>query len=115
MKLRSTRRPSSSPWNRERRRQQGFSLFVLVILLLLMVCLAAVFFWYKREQDYSDRCHKNLTRIYAALEMYELNLGELPSLAFYPADPLRDDNSLAVVLSTRTNCRARRWIETSLN
>lgn len=45
-------------------------------------------------------CQENLTRIYQALETYELAHGSLPRLAFLAAEPLSDPESLCVVLES---------------
>lgn len=43
-------------------------------------------------------CRDNLTRIFEALEIHEMTHGALPHLAFYPAEPLTDTESICIVL-----------------
>jgi hypothetical protein len=43
-------------------------------------------------------CTDNLKVVYRALELYEMERGTLPKLAFYPDNPIEDGDSLRVVL-----------------
>ncbi len=43
-------------------------------------------------------CEENLHAIYRALELYELERGTLPKLAFFPDQPAEDADSVRVVL-----------------
>lgn len=43
-------------------------------------------------------CAENLRTIYRALELYEMERGILPNLAYYPDQPTEDNDSLRVVL-----------------
>lgn len=43
-------------------------------------------------------CEANLKAIYGALELYEQERGSLPRLAYFPDDPMEDEDSLRVVL-----------------
>ncbi len=46
----------------------------------------------------SFECQANLRTLYRALELYEMERGSLPKLAFYPDEPTEDTDSLRVVL-----------------
>lgn len=69
------------------------------VLLLLAVIVAVVgIVWLRGERSAEQRCEENLYDIYAALELYEIEYGSLPTLAFYPDEPLKDDTGLRVFL-----------------
>ncbi len=53
---------------------------------------------YVKQRHLEDQCADNLAQIYSALEMYEINHGVLPNLAFYPDNPKHAPDSLLVVL-----------------
>lgn len=61
-----------------------------------VVALAVTYYW--RQRDLEQQCAYNLAQIYGALEMYEINHGVLPNLAFYPDNPKHAPDSLLVVL-----------------
>jgi hypothetical protein len=44
------------------------------------------------------QCEANLLAIYRALELYEMERGSLPNLAYYPDMPMEDADSLRIVL-----------------
>lgn len=44
------------------------------------------------------QCSAHLQSIYRALELYEMDRGTLPTLAYFPDQPLEDTDSLRVVL-----------------
>ncbi len=69
-------------------------------LLLLTLFAAAVIVIYLALQSVrkSVQCTDNLREIYQALELYEMDKGALPRLAYFPDDPLTDSDSLRVVL-----------------
>ncbi len=64
-------------------------LLVLVVLSLVAVVLAGI-----QSGRRSEQCLSNLQAIYNVFELYEVENGMLPTLAFYPDDPMGDDDSL---------------------
>ena len=70
--------------------------FILLGLLLDLGVLAAG--GYARERKLDEACRRNLRRLYMALEMYEMDRGALPNLAFFPEEPRTEADSLRVVL-----------------
>lgn len=67
-------------------------------MLVLFAGLAAGGFFVVHQKMLTRRCAGNLHRIYSALEMYEIDHGTLPRLAFFPDDPKQDNDSLAAAL-----------------
>ena len=51
-----------------------------------------------REMAAARACEQNLRSLYAAFELYELDKGRIPTLAFYPTSPSDGKDSLMVVL-----------------
>ena len=76
----------------------GFTLIELVVVLLMLVVGGVGIYFYNQQQTMARQCARNLHRLYMAAEMYEMERGVLPRLAFFPEDPKQDANSLAVVL-----------------
>ena len=78
---------------------EGWIFTRLPLMLCLVVGIICGSYYLVKRKALTERCANNLKRIYMALEMYEINRGTLPHLAFYPDDPLHDNDSLQVVLS----------------
>ena len=75
----------------------------LLKLLLLAVPLTAIGFgvhFLFREMRFSNLCLSNLRALYRALELYEMDRGTLPKLAYFPDIPTEDTDSLRVVLES---------------
>jgi len=74
----------------------------MLALFLLAVGVAIVGLFLLLSQNSRDRkdCEANLKRIYRSLELYEVDRGSLPSLAYFPADPINDPDSLLVALES---------------
>lgn len=74
----------------------------LMLLFLLSVGTAVAGLFYLLSQQAADRrtCESNLKRIFRALEACEVDRGSLPSLAYFPADPINDAESLPVALES---------------
>ncbi len=78
----------------------GFSrLRALLGLLLALLLIGAAWFWWWTERQHERICEQHLLRIYTLLEMYEIDRGTLPRLAFFPDDPRQDNDSIVVVLA----------------
>lgn len=74
---------------------------VLVRLLFLVALAAAVFFIQHRmavDAAGDQACKDNLRSLFRALELYEMDRGTLPTLAFFPDDPQNDADSLRTIL-----------------
>lgn len=76
----------------------GFTLAELLVVLFLLACLAGVTWHISRQVFMRKQCKRNLYAIYNALELYEIDRGTLPRLAFFPDQPRTDRDSPLVVL-----------------
>lgn len=70
----------------------------LGLVLALGAMGFAIINHYVTEARKAARCADQLRAIYRALEMYEMERGSLPQLAYYPDSPLEDPDSLRTVL-----------------
>jgi prepilin-type processing-associated H-X9-DG protein len=70
----------------------------LLALTLAILLVVGVMYLVLVVSTHTLTCQDNLTRIYQALETYELAHGALPRLAFYPEEPLSDPESICVAL-----------------
>jgi hypothetical protein len=99
---RKTKRPEKSKSPRQKRgsgnRIWKYTWATLGLVLIMGFGLLLTMFYVVRNVSGQDRCTENLKQIYGALELHEIDKGQLPSLAFYPADPAVDDDSMCVVL-----------------
>ncbi|MFH0908396.1 MAG: hypothetical protein V1929_06520 [bacterium] len=70
------------------------------VLVLIVVLLAAVgaLYYILYQASLQKECEVNLLRLHRAIEMYEVDRGTLPRLAFFPDDPKQDIDSLRVAL-----------------
>lgn len=80
------------------RGRRGLTLVEMLVALILLGAVVSVIGFFSRQQVRRNHCAKNLQAVYAALEMYEVERGSLPRLAFYPDDPKQDADSILVVL-----------------
>ncbi len=80
------------------RRSSGFTLVELLFVLLILAGVAWGLYFLFHQRLLRLRCEENLVSIYAALDLYEIERGSLPRLAFYPDDPKQDQNSLITAL-----------------
>ncbi len=89
-------------------RTAGYVLIRILLLILVIGALMGALSFIVLEIRGSIACASNLETIYRALSLYEVERGALPALAFYPDDPMNDNDSLAVALETygltRTQC-----------
>ncbi len=83
---------------RKNRFRGGFTLAELMVVLFLSACIAAVGWHVTRQVMMRKHCKRNLYAIYNALELYEIDRGTLPRLAFFPDRPHTDPDSPLVVL-----------------
>lgn len=68
------------------------------ILLIGTALVVAVLMNILAEARHAAQCAANLQQIYRALELYEMDRGTLPTLAYFPDQPMDDPDSLRVVL-----------------
>jgi hypothetical protein len=73
---------------------------VAKVLLLVTVLGAAlgVIYYLLQQVRLAMACGDNLRAVYRALELYEMERGTLPRLAYFPDNALEDGDSLRVVL-----------------
>jgi prepilin-type N-terminal cleavage/methylation domain-containing protein len=83
-------------------RQHGFTLIELIVVVLLLSVGAAWSVHHLKQGRLTRRCAEQLWHIYTALEMYEIDRGTLPRLAFFPNDPKQDADSLVTVIQPYT-------------
>ena len=88
-------RPSAP---RQRSLSAGIALIEVLIIILVLAGLGAGVGYFLRQHRVLKDCRNNLRRIYSALEMYEIERGTLPRLAFFPDDAKQDSDSLLTVL-----------------
>lgn len=67
------------------------------VIVGLAIALAAIYHILAQVRK-TLACADNLKAVYRALELYEMDRGVLPKLAFYPDNPVEDGDSLRVVL-----------------
>ena len=79
--------------------RDGFSVLQILTATVLIALIAAGIYYYVRQQMLARECAAHLRRIYAALELYEIDRGTLPRLAFFPDDPKQDPDSIVVALT----------------
>jgi hypothetical protein len=72
-----------------------FKLFVLSVALFALV---GGIYWTLMRASMTVRCSERLLRIYQALELYDMERGALPRLAFFPDEPMTDPDSIRVAL-----------------
>ncbi len=80
------------------RLQAGAAWNPLLLLLALAVLLSAIGYTTWRAERKARQCARHLRHIYLALEMYELDHGALPHMAFFPDDAWHSSDSILVVL-----------------
>ena len=79
-------------------RRSGHIIFKLFLLTMCIFAVVGVIYYVLIQISYSVRCSDQLTRIYQALELFEMDRGSLPQLAYFPDEPLTDPDSIRVVL-----------------
>jgi prepilin-type processing-associated H-X9-DG protein len=76
----------------------GHTVVRVLMAALVIGLLSGLAGWILRQSKKAQQCERNMARIYLALEMYEIDRGTLPALAFFPNDPQHDSDSLPVAL-----------------
>ena len=69
-----------------------------LLILMLIISLVLVLQYANRNLAMANQCREQMKRIYGALGFYEVQNGSLPTMSFYPENPLSDEDSLRVVL-----------------
>lgn len=79
-------------------RQAGWIWFRVLALAASVAVLSALLLAVLERVRHARECADNLRSVYRALEVYEIERGTLPSLAYFPDHPMEDSDSLRVVL-----------------
>ena len=84
-------------------RGRGVALRILLWIPWVIIALLCGILWWSLRQARAEvghrlECRANLTQVYKALELYSLERGTLPNLAFYPESPQRGGDSLVKIL-----------------
>jgi len=78
--------------------RSGHALFRLFLLTVVIFLVVGGIYHVLIQVSMTIKCSDQLTRIYQALELFEMDRGSLPRLAFYADDPITDPDSIRVVL-----------------
>jgi hypothetical protein len=79
-------------------RQSGHIIFKLFLLTVAIFGLVGSIYYVLIQVSNTVRCSDQLSRIYQALELFEMDRGSLPRLASFPDEPMTDPDSIRVVL-----------------
>lgn len=80
------------------RSQSGSAIFRLFLMTVAVFAIVGAIYFVLMQASMVVKCEDQLTRIYQALELFEMDRGSLPRLAFYPDEPMTDPDSIRVVL-----------------
>lgn len=81
-----------------RSRRGGFTFIELLVVLVLIACVVSIAWFVTRQVMMRKHCKQNLYAIYNAMELYEIDRGTLPRLAFFPDHPKTDKDSPLIAL-----------------
>ncbi len=84
--------------NRTSSQRAGFANGRTLVTLMLLILLGSSGYIFMQAESRTRECIRQLRHIYMALELYELDHGSLPHMAFYPHAPWLDADSMLVVL-----------------
>jgi hypothetical protein len=79
-------------------RRAGHVLTKVVVLVAVLLLAVATLYYVLYQMSMQQSCGKNLLQIHRALQLYEIDRGTLPRLAFFPDDAKQDADSMRVVL-----------------
>ena len=79
-------------------RRSGHIIFKLFVLTVAVFAMVGGIYYVLMQVSKTVQCNENLTRIFQALELFEMDRGSLPRLAFFPEEPMTDPDSIRVVL-----------------
>lgn len=79
-------------------KRSGHIVFKLFLLTVAVFITVGGIYIALMQASKTVQCADNLNRIYQALEVFEMERGSLPRLAFYPDEPMTDPDSIRVVL-----------------
>ena len=65
-----------------------------LVIILMLVSLVAVYVSVMKILEEKRGCTANLRQAYLALELYEMDKGQLPNLHFFPEDVFNGDGSI---------------------
>ena len=77
----------------------GSTRLLLIMYGSLLILVIAGILYDSRTKRQMEICESHLHDIYTALELFVIDRGTLPDLAFFPEDPLNDPDSLLAVLA----------------
>ena len=78
--------------------RSGHVLTKVVLLVAILLLAVSILYYVLYQMSMQQVCTRNLEHLYRAVEMYEIDRGTLPRLAFFPDDAKQDRDSLRVVL-----------------
>jgi len=78
--------------------RRGHAVLKIIVLTGVLAAVMALIYIVLIQAARTVTCRDQLTRIYQALEVYEMSHGAMPRLAFYPEQPLSDIESICVAL-----------------
>ncbi len=78
--------------------RSGHIIFKLFLLTVAIFATVGGIYYVLMQVTKSIQCTDQLSRIYQALELFEMDRGSLPRLAFFPDEPMTDPDSIRVVL-----------------
>ena len=81
-----------------RARNSGHVLLKMLVLLSVLLVAVGIIYFVLYQVSLQKDCAVHLGRLYRAMELYEIDRGTLPRLAFFPDDPKQDPDSLRVAL-----------------
>jgi len=80
------------------RSRSGSAIFRLFLMTVAIFAIVGAIYFVLMQVSMIVRCADQLTRIYQALELFEMERGALPRLAYFPDEPMTDPDSIRVVL-----------------
>jgi len=80
------------------REKFGYTLAELLLVTSIVGILPISVYLEAQKQAKTTSCMSNLRNIYMAVQMYEMDYGRLPDVAFYPKDARKDKRSILNVL-----------------
>ena len=74
--------------------RSGHVLTKVLVLIVVLLAAVSVIYFVLYQASLQKECAGNLLRLYRAIELYEVDRGTLPRLAFFPDDPNQDVDSI---------------------
>jgi hypothetical protein len=80
-------------------RRAGLAVARILVFIAGIVLAGLVGIYILREYNLANQCRHNMEQIYMAVEMYEVNSGALPKLAFFPENSRESKDSIRFSLT----------------